>query len=216
MRKNEFEEKKYYKMEDNQSSIYSVSRGQKIAVAVLAFFVFVIVIIWSIQFKKSLNEPFEYKGGEKKQKSSVENIISDNNEEESQLIKDTDGDGLTDWDELNIYKTSPYLEDSDSDGYSDKQEIDSGNDPDCPAGRDCYGINKMVEKKIEVADNDNVVENVPAGVSVKDSSELEMLKNMDVATLREMLIQSGVDKAMIDQISDEELMMSFEEVMKDI
>ena len=74
----------------------------------------------------------------------------------------------------------------------------------------------MVEKKIEVADNDNVVENVPAGVSVKDSSELEMLKNMDVATLREMLIQSGVDKAMIDQISDEELMMSFEEVMKDI
>jgi len=51
--------------------------------------------------------------------------------------KDTDGDGLSDYDELNRYKTSPYLKDSDSDTFDDKTEIASGNDPNCPAGQDC-------------------------------------------------------------------------------
>src|SRR3989344_4054423 len=37
--------------------------------------------------------------------------------------QDTDNDSLTDYDELNVYRTSPYLADSDSDGYTDKEEI---------------------------------------------------------------------------------------------
>src|SRR3989344_3458461 len=46
-------------------------------------------------------------------------------------VKDTDGDGLNDYDELYIYKTSPYLEDSDSDGVSDSAEIQKGTNPNC-------------------------------------------------------------------------------------
>jgi len=42
---------------------------------------------------------------------------------------DTDGDGLTDKQEKEIYRTDPYNKDTDGDGYTDKQEIDSGFDP---------------------------------------------------------------------------------------
>lgn len=36
---------------------------------------------------------------------------------------DTDGDGLTDADEINIYKTNPYQADSDGDGLTDGEEV---------------------------------------------------------------------------------------------
>lgn len=58
---------------------------------------------------------------------------------EELMTKDSDNDGLSDFQELNMYGTSPYLADSDSDGYSDKEEIDGGFDPNCPKGEDCRG-----------------------------------------------------------------------------
>lgn len=42
--------------------------------------------------------------------------------------KDTDNDGLRDWEE-ELYKTSPYDPDTDNDGYLDGEEINSGHNP---------------------------------------------------------------------------------------
>ncbi|MBL7155510.1 MAG: hypothetical protein ISS88_03385 [Candidatus Portnoybacteria bacterium] len=42
--------------------------------------------------------------------------------------KDTDSDGLRDWEE-ELYKTSPYDPDTDNDGYLDGEEINSGHNP---------------------------------------------------------------------------------------
>ncbi len=42
--------------------------------------------------------------------------------------KDSDGDGLTDKEELKL-GTDPYLADTDGDGYNDKLEVDTGHDP---------------------------------------------------------------------------------------
>lgn len=36
---------------------------------------------------------------------------------------DTDGDGLSDWDEISVYKTDPYNPDTDGDGLSDGDEV---------------------------------------------------------------------------------------------
>ncbi|MFH1433556.1 MAG: hypothetical protein ABIG32_01530, partial [Candidatus Uhrbacteria bacterium] len=55
----------------------------------------------------------------------------------TQRISDTDEDGISDYDELYVYKSSPYLADSDSDGFNDYEEIFSGNDPNCPQGKEC-------------------------------------------------------------------------------
>ena len=53
--------------------------------------------------------------------------------------RDTDHDGLSDWSEINVYHTSPYLADTDSDGIPDAVEIVQGTDPNCPKGHVCNG-----------------------------------------------------------------------------
>jgi len=43
--------------------------------------------------------------------------------------KDSDNDGLKDWQEIQIYKTDPCRQDTDGDGYLDGEEVVSGYDP---------------------------------------------------------------------------------------
>lgn len=45
---------------------------------------------------------------------------------------DSDNDGLTDFEEINAYKTNPLNPDSDGDKYLDGQEVRSGYDPNGP------------------------------------------------------------------------------------
>jgi len=45
------------------------------------------------------------------------------------LTKDTDGDGLSDFEEVNIYHTDPLKADTDGDGYSDGAEVKGGYNP---------------------------------------------------------------------------------------
>lgn len=44
-------------------------------------------------------------------------------------LQDSDGDGLTDWQEAYEYQSSPILQDSDNDGVNDDDEITDGTDP---------------------------------------------------------------------------------------
>jgi len=44
-------------------------------------------------------------------------------------VADTDGDGLTDYDEVKIYHTNPLVADTDGDTYLDGAEVKSGYDP---------------------------------------------------------------------------------------
>ena len=51
------------------------------------------------------------------------------NPDPSDSNKDSDNDGLKDWQEMQIYKTDPCKPDSDGDGYLDGEEVASGYDP---------------------------------------------------------------------------------------
>ena len=51
---------------------------------------------------------------------------------EQSLDNDSDNDGLSDGDELNIYGTDPFNPDSDGDGYSDGDEVKGGYNPNGP------------------------------------------------------------------------------------
>ena len=212
----------------------SLNRNQKIAVAVLAVFAVLVFGMWMTQFKKSISEPFVYKGDQKEAELPIGSSASDS--EESLRNKDTDGDGLSDWDELYFYKTSPYLEDSDSDGFNDKEEIENDKDPNCPAGRDCYsagiveGDEGVVSDKSDSQDNSSLnslldqfgvsdksgtIESAPQFDSNISASGLESLLGgqMDAATLRQLLLEYGMAKDILDKISDEELMESFREMV---
>lgn len=49
-----------------------------------------------------------------------------------EITRDTDGDGITDYDEVHLYGTDPQSADSDNDGFIDGAEILSGFDPNDP------------------------------------------------------------------------------------
>jgi hypothetical protein len=68
---------------------------------------------WTLLLKKNL-------------KKLEENSISD---EEQLRNTDSDDDGLSDYDEINIHGTDPNNPDTDGDGYLDGVEVENGYDP---------------------------------------------------------------------------------------
>lgn len=203
-----------------------LSKGQKIAVVVLAFFSFFIIIVWMIQFKQGISAPLS---GSKTVADTVTTGTTD--PEKVDLVKDTDGDGLTDYNELNTYKTSPYLEDSDSDGFSDKVEIDSGKDPNCPTGAVCNAVGANAVASTTESDvtsvttpalnlnasqqaNNQAALNLSASTSVNTADLQKVLAGqVDAASLRKMLLEAGMDPTALGKISDEALMSSYKETL---
>lgn len=65
--------------------------------------------------------------------SSLDNKNNTNGSEEQteEELKnmDSDNDGLSDYEEINVYDTDPENEDTDGDGYLDGEEVEAGYDP---------------------------------------------------------------------------------------
>jgi len=102
--------------------------------------------------------------------------------------RDTDDDGLTDYDELYVYSTSPFIKDSDADGSNDGTEIEANTDPNCPTGKTCGAV---------VA-NTNGTANTNAGSMT------------EVSTLREALIKSGASASVINSLDDATIISQYQ------
>lgn len=123
---------------------------------------------------------------------------------------DTDHDALSDYDELFIYRTSPYLEDTDSDGFSDKIEIESGNDPNCPKGKSCIGD---AGAGLTVSSTLASPLTLPPGELV--APDLNALASKSPAEIRTALEKAGIAKELLDTADDKTLMELFKESLKE-
>ena len=126
--------------------------------------------------------------------------------------KDTDKDGISDYEEIYLYNTSPYLEDTDSDGINDKEEIQSGKNPLCPEGQDCLEVNNPL---ISPYSETIPLQPVLPVEKPKDFSQ-DLLKNLSLDKVRNALKKSGISEETLNKISDEELQKMLEETLKEM
>ncbi len=194
----------------HRNQVYTTK--QKIAMFGLVFFAMIVFILWLAQAREGLKKPFDYGSGVTDSQQTGQKTQDDR-------LKDTDKDGLSDYDERNIYHTSPYLEDSDSDGLSDKEEVMGNNNPNCAAGTDCFDeLNDTIEK---VPKNETI--SSPLVGEVGDSTSIQYQNSnsllggdVDPDFLRELLIKDGVDPRLINAITDDELMLMYQGQLEDI
>ena len=202
----------------------ALTTEQKVAFGLLLFLGFGGIFLGFKSFGANINRPFDLQIANY---LSVEKFTTSSQREAEELEasknRDTDQDGLTDYDELSIYKTSPYLLDSDSDTFDDKTEIFSNNDPNCPKGSTCD----------ESTGNEAVAEKDPSAglagafgdaASILSSSDVDFKNPEDVkqffqkATIEEIraaLLKSGVSQDALDKLDDETLMKFFTETLND-
>jgi hypothetical protein len=69
----------------------------------------------------------------------------------SMSSSDTDGDGLSDFNEVAVYKTNPNLNDSDSDGYTDFFEVNSGYDPNSQSSKPATAMQAVPAVELKIA-----------------------------------------------------------------
>ena len=141
---------------------------------------------------------------------------------EESKTKDTDGDGLVDYDELYVFRTSPYLADSDSDGFDDMQEVYSGNDPNCPTGNDCgviaseeagntasTNIGGLIDP-FNTGESDGILDT--ANIEFSNAEEVEaFFKQATFEEIRNALIATGMSEEELDLIDNETLEQLFDE-----
>lgn len=121
-------------------------------------------------------------------------------EDEQLRMQDSDEDGLTDYEELRIYGTSPFIADTDSDRLTDAEEIKAGSDPNCPAGQTCsLALNGEFETSTTTT-------------SPYVTSEIQAIAN-DPAAIRRLLIEGGVDARMLETIDDQTLQLLAQEAI---
>lgn len=128
--------------------------------------------------------------------------------------QDTDDDGLTDYEELYSYSTSPYLKDSDSDGLQDLVELRDGTDPLCHKDQTCAPTRSSSEildqLKAQIPDHPTggAIAPTPPGGFPSGTATLSGEQ------LRQLLEQSGFPKKDLDTLSDEELEKKWREVIR--
>jgi hypothetical protein len=205
----------------NETSGKPFTLMQKIVVAFLLITALGTLIFGFKHLRDQIAKPFKIKEPEK-------NIAEEqkNSEILDQQNKDTDKDGLNDYEELNIYQTSPYLADSDSDGIDDKKEIDLGKNPNCPEGENCgsSNISGVIPEGVKEAEpqTNNIFDlnNIPTDLSkipnlptdIADISQLPT--DLSATEIREIIKQSDVPVEVLDKISDEQLIELYKKTLE--
>ncbi len=182
---------------DNETLPPRFSHEQKLGVALLLIFALISVALGALQIRNRLYAPFALT-------NTVPGSLKDEvNSPEALRFRDTDFDGLNDFDELYVYQTSPYLKDTDSDGVSDKQEVEKGQNPNCPAGQQCDNPIVSGEGNLSISATSTLVE--PQMIDVSETGDIRSVLS-DPAQVRSLLIAGGLDEAVVKSLSDKELL----------
>lgn len=211
------------------------NQQQKLIMLMAALFGAATLIFGIINWRAQIFRPFIRKGPAVELKSTAE---LEQDRRESLKTKDTDKDSLSDYDELYIYRTSPFLEDSDSDTFFDSDEIARGSDPNCPEGQTC----RQPRSTGEAMTTPPTVEMPPSGVSTTEPSATDQaaaaaaqalvetfgditamtaeqiqakLNSLSSRELKDFFIRVGLPQDTVEQASDDLLRQLFMETLRE-
>jgi hypothetical protein len=196
-------------------------RENKIVVFFLTIsFGIVLIIFWTLV--KNVNGPVDRllkQNQEKLAKVQLNTPDFDFSDNKDLKKKDTDNDGLNDYKELYIYKTSPYLKDTDSDGLSDYDEIQKSQNPNCPVGEKCnnYYAGQALAGGGNVDDSKTQMDSELYNISELHNLNQQRLPVFtDAEQLRVFLKEYGMDEELLKNIPDEKLMQVYKEQLKNL
>ncbi len=189
---NEEKSSPFIEKEDNDENKISVEKKKSLleyfsqdSIVLKTIFLIGILTIFFGAWKIVLNikKPFVVSNIELEDKAEVIKYLN--------RLKDTDGDGISDYEEVYVYGTSPYLTDSDSDGVSDYDQIIN----ESKYGTECVDDSCVVDLEAETENIDS-----------ENSFTPEKIK--------ELLIQSGYSESMVNKLSEDDLNKIYNEVIK--
>jgi hypothetical protein len=176
----------------------NLSAGEKALLAFLIVLAFFIVFFGFSYIKAIIQAPFITQLNQQRLTGEISQVESLFSLQE----KDTDKDGLSDFEETYVYETSAYLEDSDSDGYNDKVEIEAGSNPLIAESTPASPGVEPPEELASLSDIASALESVSGQISMDE--------------LREILIQSGMSEDALATINDQTLREMYQETLAEI
>lgn len=149
--------------------------------------------------------------------------ITPQEEEAKQKRTDTDGDGLSDWDEVNTYRTNPNLRDTCGDGIPDNIRVLTGQNLQCsvihteaaPAGSASGTLQTVYPEFDASVLNTPSVPVLPSGGQTVPSPQQQAIQQMlprDPAAIRAAL-KGKVDQAKLDALSDADLLNLYDQAI---
>lgn len=191
-------------MAENQEKT-GLTLEQKFGFVFLLIFAVLFLILSFFQIRNNLYRPYALSD------AVPSTLIKEkfNDPTEALHYRDTDRDGLNDFEEIYIYDTSAYLEDTDSDGIKDKEEILQGKNPICAEGSSC-------SQEIGETKTEQILESW-----IKDSQSEGYILNPadyfnDPEQIKKILISSGISEDLLVGVTDEELKQIGQEVFNSI
>lgn len=179
------------------TSFAALTNEQKTIFVLLVFFAVCVVGLGILQIRTTMYAPFALT-------SAVPSAIKEDiNSVDALRFRDTDHDTLSDFDELYVYGTSPYLYDTFGYGMSDKEVITKGL-PLCPKGQDCSSVAGSASGVPQTSASSTVLGGADAAVGKAPEDLTTLLSSPD--KIRSLLLQSGVRPEVLSKISDKDLM----------
>lgn len=178
----------------------ALSNEQKVSFILLMIFSILVIVLGCLQIRNTLYKSFAQNSG------IPLDINSQVKNTDALRQRDTDGDGLNDYDELYVYSTSPYLADSDSDGINDGQEVQNKTNPNCKEGSGCEADATLVTQKTTSTISGSEPSVTIGGVTFSgDTADLGQIFS-DPQKIRQLLVESGMTEEAVSAFTDQELL----------